>query len=97
MFLTHATFLAGLAVLLVQQLLKLNFVPNDFANRHPVPTLLILSAVAAVVVVWQTNIHPVAWTDWLVLGASVALVAAISYNVSIKNWSELRAMETPVK
>jgi len=93
-FLNHTVVLAGLAVLLVQQILKLKAIPLKFANRYPVPTLIVLSTVASFVAVWQDQVAtPKGWTYWLQLIATVAIVAAITYNMTIKNWSELREME----
>ena len=92
-FLTHVTVIAGLAVMAVQQILKLKFVPNQFANKYPVPTLIILSIGAAIVTVWTTSVQPRAWTDWIVFVTTIALVAAFTYNHTLKNWSDLRAME----
>lgn len=93
-FLNHVTVMAGLAVLAVHQLLKLKFIPVAFANRYPVPTAILLSAGASFFVVWKEMVAtPQAWTDWIVLGVTVLLVAAITYNMTIRNWVQLRAME----
>lgn len=92
-FFTRVAGLSALAVVAVQQILKLNFIPVGFANKYPVPTNIVLSAVAAIIVVWQTSIQPVVWTDWLILGATISVVAAIVYNQLIKQWSELRQTE----
>lgn len=94
-YLNHVVVLGGLAVLLVQQILKLKLVPLAFANRYPVPTLIILSLVAAVVGVWSDVIAtPTAWTDWVQLVVTIGLVAAFTYNMTLRNWSQLRAMES---
>ena len=92
-FLTHATALASLAVVAVQQILKLKIVPNQFANKYPVPTLIILSVIAAIVVHLQANVVVHGWTAWLTLVASIGVVAAITYNMTLRNWSQLRSME----
>lgn len=93
-FFNHVTVLSGLAVMTVQQILKLKFIPVAVANRYPVPTLIVLSLVGAIVAVWQDMVvTPTAWTDWLLLVASMALTAAVTYNMTIRNWTELRAME----
>lgn len=93
-FFVHSTALASLAVVAVQQILKLKFIPWGFVNRHPVPGLILLSAAASAIVVWTNRLAtPVAWTDWLLLGATIAVVAAIVYNNTLKNWGALRAME----
>lgn len=93
-FFNHVTIVAGLAVMGVHQLLKLKFIPVTFANKYPVPTAIVLSIVASIIAVWQNLVaHPVAWTDWLVLTVTVLLVAAITYNMTIRNWTELKEME----
>lgn len=93
-YLTHSVVLAGLAVLTVQQILKLKAIPTQIANKYPVPTLIVLSIVASIVAVWHDNVaRPLVWTSWVQLVATVALVAAITYNMTIKNWSQLRSME----
>lgn len=93
-YLNHVVVLGGATVLLVQQILKLKFVPLAFANRYPVLANLILSAIVSIVVVWQDWLKtPVAWTDWVQLVGTVALVSAFAYNMTIRNWAQLRAME----
>lgn len=93
-FFTQATALAALAVVVVQQILKLKFIPIGFANRYPVPTNIILSIVAAAVAVWQADVpHPLIWTDWVALVGLISVVAAITYNNLLRNWQELREME----
>lgn len=90
----HVSGLAALAVVALQQILKLNFVPGAFANRYPVPTNILLSIGAAMIAVWQTNaINPVTWTGWLQLVATIAVVAAIVYNQLIGRWAQLKAAE----
>lgn len=97
-FLSHVVAISALAVVLVHQILKLQFVPISFANRYPVPTNIILSIIAAVVAVWQDkHAKPLAWTDWVVLVATISLVAALVYNQVIAKWSDLRATEGPGK
>lgn len=93
-YLNHVPVLAGLAVLVIHQILKLKFIPLTFANRYPVPTLIILSILASMVAVWQNQISsPHGWTDWIQLVATITVVAAVTYNMTIKNWADLRAME----
>lgn len=93
----HAVALSALAVVAVQQILKLKFIPWDFPNKYPVPTLIILSAGASVVTVWQSTLAPRNWTDWLLLGATIAVTSALTYITTLKNWKELRDMETQVQ
>jgi hypothetical protein len=92
-YFTHVTALAALAVVAVQEILKLKIIPISIANRYPVPTLILLSMIASLGVVWQTTLMPVAWTDWVLLVSTVAVVAAIVYNMTFKNWAQLKAME----
>lgn len=93
-FFTHAAELATLAVVLVHQILKLNIVPTNLANKYPVPTNIILSTLASLVVVYQGGVHIVDWTGWLLLVASVSVTAAIVYNVLIKPW--VAPAQTPI-
>lgn len=95
-FLTNATLLAALAVVVVQQVLKLNAIPGTFANRWPVPTNIVLSVLAAVYVDRKDLVVAHTWTQWIGLVATVSIAAAITYNMTIKNWTQLRAMESPV-
>jgi len=93
-FFTHATALAAIGVVVVQQILKLKFLPTNFANKYPVPTNIALSIIAAAIAVWQSNTPtPVNWTGWLTLVVLVAVVAAIIYNQLLHNWTELRNTE----
>lgn len=92
-FLTHVTILAGLAVMAVQEALKLNWVAWKFPNEHPVPTLIVLSVGASVLTVWHHDVHPHAWTDWVQLVSTVGVTAAFVYNMTLDKWKSLRAME----
>lgn len=93
-FFNNVTVLTGLAVMVIQQLLTLKAVPIAFANRYPVPTLLVLSTVASIVaVIMNKQATPVSWTDWVLLVSSIGVTAAIVYNSTIRNWSQLRDME----
>lgn len=79
------TALAALAVVAVQQILKLNVIPVYFANQYPVATNIILSVIAAVVVDWRhlTELRTVA--DWIAGIALISVVAAITYNSTLRN------------
>lgn len=85
--------LAGLSVLAVEEILKLKVIPLSFANRYPVVTNILLSVIAALVAVWQGHLNPNHWTDWVVLVATIAVVAAITYNQLIGKSPELKSME----
>jgi len=79
------TALAALAVVAVQQILKLNVIPVYFANKYPVITNVILSTIASVIVTWQTAVTLVDWKDWVVYIATVSVLAAITYNMTLRN------------
>lgn len=94
----HVTALAALSVVLVQQILKAKFIPIAFANRYPVPASILLSIVAAVVTAWQSKtVNPQSWTDWIVFVATIAVIAALTYNNTVRNWDQLRETEGPGK
>jgi hypothetical protein len=82
---TQWTALAALAVVLVQQILKLNVIPLYFANKYPVATNIILSVVAAIVVNWKTVMNLHTWVNWVVEVATISVVAALTYNMTLKN------------
>jgi hypothetical protein len=82
---TEITALAALAVVAVQQILKLNVIPVFFANKYPVLTNVLLSAIAAVIVTWQTAITLVGWVEWVVYVATISVLAAITYNMTLRN------------
>lgn len=93
-FFTEVTALAALAVVAVQQILKLNVIPIYFANRYPVPTNIGLSIIAAVVVQWQNMVNLVNWVDWVVYVATIAVVAAVTYNMTLRNSDELQRVSS---
>lgn len=93
-FLNQATLLAAGAVLLVQQILKLKVVPVSFANRYPVITNVVLSVIAAIIAVWQTvDFEAMTWPEWLILVGTISVVAAIAYNMTIRNSPEIKKLE----
>jgi hypothetical protein len=97
-FLTHVTLLASLAVTTGVQVLKSKILPAWF-NKHPVVTNIVLSIGATIWVlnnngttwVWQN------WTDIVGTIATIAVVAAISYNQLLANWVGLKKTESEVK
>ena len=91
-YFAEITALAALAVVAVQQILKLNVVPVYFANKYPVLTNFALSAVASVVVTWQTAINLVQWQEWVAYIATVSVLAAITYNMTVRNSAEIQAV-----
>lgn len=84
-YFTQITALAALAVVAVQQILKLNVIPLYFANKYPVFTNIVLSVIASVIVSWQTAINLVGWVAWVSYIVLVSVVAAVTYNMTIKN------------
>lgn len=92
-FFTRVAGLSALAVVAVQQILKLQIIPTGIANKYPVPTNIVLSIITAAVAVWQTALQPVVWTEWVLLVGTISVVAAIVYNNLIRNWTQLRSME----
>jgi len=85
--------LSALAVTIALEILKLKVIPLSFANKYPVPTNIALSAVASGIVVWHSSLPPMDWTGWLLLVGLIATVAAMVYNVLIKNWDQVRNLE----
>jgi hypothetical protein len=79
------TALAALSVVAVQQILKLNVIPLYFANKYPVITNVLLSIIASVIVTWQTAINLVGWVAWVSYVATVSVLAAITYNMTLRN------------
>lgn len=90
----HAIALSALAVVVLHQALKLKAVPWKFFNRYPVPGLILLSAGASAFADWKLGIHPQSLQDWTILGSTIAVSAGLTYNATIKNWKELREMES---
>lgn len=79
------TALAALAVVAVQQILKLNVIPLYVANKYPVATNILLSTIASVIVTWKTVVDLNEWTEWVVYIATVSVLAAITYNMTLRN------------
>lgn len=89
----HAVVISAAAVIAVQQIMKFKIVPVKVANEYPVPTLIVLSILAAIGVDLNNMVQPHAWTDWVVLVMTIGVAAALTYNHTLKNWAQLRAME----
>jgi len=90
-FFSEITALAALAVVAVQQILKLNVIPVYFANKYPILTNIILSTIAAVVVTWQTAVSLVDWKDWVVYIATISVLSAITYNMTLRNSEKVKS------
>lgn len=91
-YFAQVTALAALAVVVVQQILKLNAVPVYFANKYPVLTNITLSVIASIVVQWQTAVNLVTWIDWVVYVATISVVSAITYNMTLRNEDSLQSI-----
>ena len=84
----------ALAVVAVQQILKLNVIPVYFANKYPVVTNIALSIIAAVIVTWQTTINLVTWENWVVYVATISVLAAVTYNMTLRNSDGLQRISS---
>lgn len=93
-YFAEITALAALAVVAVQQILKLNVIPVYFANKYPVFTNIFLSAVASVVVTWKTAVALVTPTEWVVYVATVSVLAAITYNMTLRNSAAIQKISS---
>ena len=91
------TALAALSVVAVQQILKLNVIPVYFANKYPVVTNVLLSILASVVVTWQTAIELVDVSSWVAYVATVSVLAAVTYNMTLKNSDALQSISNRVE
>ena len=88
------SLVSGLAVSVVQEILKLKIIPLSFANRYPVPTNIVLSVIASIVAISQHGVLELA--SWLELASTAgftAVVAAITYNNLMRNWTQLQSIE----
>lgn len=93
-YFAEITALAALSVVAVQQIIKLNVIPVYFANKYPVFTNFVLSAIAAVVVTYQTAINLVDVKDWIAYVATVSVLAAITYNMTLRNSPEIQSVSS---
>lgn len=91
-YFAQVTALAALAVVAVQQILKLNIVPVFFANKYPVFTNIVLSVIASVIVTWQTAVNLVGWTAWVAYVGTVSVLAAVTYNMTLKNSTHVQSV-----
>jgi hypothetical protein len=92
------TALAALAVVVVQQILKLNVIPIYIANKYPVLTNVLLSLVASVVVTFQTAaVNLVTFLDYVVYVGLVSVLAAIVYNMTLRNSDGVQAASNKVE
>lgn len=94
---TQYTALAALAVVAVQQILKLNVIPVYFANKYPVATNIILSVLATLIVTWQDLVKVVGWQQWVVEIATISVVAALTYNMTLKNSDSVQRASNKVE
>ena len=90
--LTFSAAQAAGVVLLIQQILKLNIIPISIANKYPVPTNIVLSVIATVIIVPLDWAWGNAGTLALQVG-TVAVTAAIAYNQLLAKWDTLKNAE----
>lgn len=79
------TALAALSVVAVQQILKLNVIPVYFANKYPLMTNVLLSVVASLIVTWQNMVALTTIWAWVAYVGLVSVLAAITYNMTLRN------------
>lgn len=79
------TALATLAIVVVQQILKLNVIPLFFANKYPIITNIGLSLIASVVVTWQNLVQLSSLWEWAAYVGTLVVLSAITYNATLKN------------
>ncbi len=91
------TTLASLSVVAVQSILELNVVPLYFANKFPVLTNVVLSAIASVIVTWETTVALVGWKQWVSYVATVSVLAAITYNMTLRNSDAVQRLSNRVE
>lgn len=92
------TALAALAVVAVQQILKLNVIPLYIANKYPVLTNVILSIIASVIVTFQTAaVNLVTVWDYVVYAGTVSVLAAITYNMTLRNSEGVQRVSNKVE
>lgn len=96
-YFAQITALAALSVVAVQQILKLNVIPVYFANKYPVLTNIVLSMIASVVVTWQTAVKLVTWQEWLAYVATISVLAAVTYNMTLRNDENVQKLSNKVE
>lgn len=93
-FFATLTVVSGLAVSVVQEMLKFKFFPANFANKYPVQTNVVLSFIGACIALHtQGSLHVASWLEIISTGGAVAVVAAITYNQLLGNSTQIKAME----
>lgn len=95
-YFAQITALAALAVVAVQQILKLNVIPVYFANKYPVLTNIALSIVAAIVVTWQTAITLVDWKQWVAYVVTLIVLSAVTYNATLRNSEAVQRLSNKI-
>lgn len=91
-YFAQVTALATLAVVVVQQILKLNVIPVYFANKFPVLTNIVLSLAAAIVVTWQNALVLVGLWQWVAYVGTLSVLAAVTYNMTLRNSASIQAV-----
>lgn len=96
-YFAQVTALAALSVVAVQQILKLNIVPVYFANKYPVVTNVLLSVIASVAVQYQTALALNSLVEWVAYIGTVAVVAAVTYNMTLRNSDSVQRLSDKVE
>lgn len=96
-YFTQVTALAALSVVAVQQILKLNIIPVFFANKYPVATNVVLSIIASIIVQYQTALVLNTLVEWVSYVATVAVVAAVTYNMTLRNSDSVQRLSSKVE
>ena len=91
------TALAALAVVAVQQILKLNVIPVFFANKYPLLTNIGLSIIASIIVTWQTIVDLTSVWAWIAYVGTVVVLSAITYNMTLRNSESVQAASNKVE
>lgn len=91
---SQITALAALSVVAVQQILKLNVLPIYIANKYPILVNVILSIIASVVVTWQTAVVLTGAGEWIAYVATVSVLAAITYNMTLRNSEAVQSISS---
>lgn len=92
-FLNTWTVLVSVAVVFVEQIMKWKYFPSQIANKYPVPTLLVLSAGGGAFAYSQDWINPTSVWTWVVSIATIAVISAVTYYHTLRNWEGLRKTE----
>jgi len=82
--------LAAASVVVAVQILKMDIVPSNVANKYPVQTNLAVSFVASIIVciVPALNGQNISTLDYIFVALSTPVIASITYNQLVKKMVE---------